>query len=78
MMKRISVIWTPGTEMVYATNPSGEGLFSRLPNQGAYNQVAGNSQTPLFRTPAQMMRYLRRNFVVNSTVRMIRGSAIGW
>lgn len=84
-MKRIYVLWTDElsgttTERVLATNPSGSGLFMRDPNDGAYSQLRGNDQTPTFRTPAQLMNYVRREICESGivSIKMVRGSAVGW
>lgn len=43
----------------YATNNSGEGLF--ILKSGAYSQLVGNAQTPMFKTPEQFIAYIRRH-----------------
>ncbi len=58
LMKTITVRWPDGHEMIYATNPSGEGAFVRHPYEGAYRQITGNAQTPVFKTPQQFRRWL--------------------
>jgi len=59
-MRRI-LLRTPTGEVYYATNRAGEGLFVRLPYEGAYKQLLGTCQTPVFRTPQQFRRWLRRH-----------------
>ncbi len=46
----------------YATNNDGRGLF-RLEG-GAYVQLEGNGQTPIFKTLPQFRRYLSRHYSV--------------
>lgn len=83
-MKHISVIWQNRNglggdrKMVIATNDDGSGLFYRAPSEGSYHQMAGNCQTPTFRSATQMVGYLRRHYYTDGNVRIIRGSAIGW
>jgi hypothetical protein len=57
-MKRIEIERPDGTVMVYATNDDGGGAFVRRENDGAYHQMAGNSQTPGFKTPKQLLKYV--------------------
>jgi hypothetical protein len=83
-MKRINVIWTNRDglggepETVIATNDNGSGLFRRDPGENGYHQMAGNHQTPVFRTPAQMISYLRLHHCDAGSIHIVRGSAVGW
>lgn len=47
-----------GTE--YACNREGQGLFLRR-SDGSWSQSRGTSQTPTFRTPAALSRYVHTN-----------------
>ena len=55
MMRRLEM--SDGT--VWATNAAGRGVFYRRIHIGAYHQLAGTGQTPIFHTPQQFRRYLR-------------------
>jgi hypothetical protein len=56
-MKRITVERPHGTRMIYATNDDGTGAFYRKPHEGAYRQLSGNAQTPIFKTPEQLREW---------------------
>lgn len=58
-MRRI--ILSDGRE--FATNEHDGGVFCRRPD-GNWQQWAGNSQTPQFRTAQQFRAYLRTHFSV--------------
>ena len=57
-MKRIKISRPDGTIMVYATTDDGSGAFVRREYEGAYRQMAGTMQTPTFKTPKQLLKYV--------------------
>ena len=69
---------TDGSE--WACNRLGEGVFSRK-GDGTWQQHTGTEQTPTFRTPAALSRYVRTNYRAGNgddLPGMKRGSARGW
>jgi hypothetical protein len=62
MMKSIEIKGLFGETKRFATNHDGSGAF--VLNGGCYNQIAGNAQTPTFKSPAQFRRWLRDRFGV--------------
>jgi hypothetical protein len=72
-MRRV-VVRTPQGVYYYATNGAGEGVFVRAPYEGAYKQLLGTCQTPVFRTPQQFRRWLRCHLGVKGRTL----SAWGW
>lgn len=46
----------------WACNDEGEGIFTR--HADGWKQHLGTGQTPIFRTPAQLRRYIRKMFNV--------------
>lgn len=62
MMKSIEIRTPLGETKKFATNYDGSGAF--VLNGSGYNQLAGNAQTPTFKTPTQFRRWLRDNFDV--------------
>lgn len=73
-MKSIQVTTADGKIQQFACNNDGSGVF--VLRGGAYQQIAGNGQTPHFGTPAALRRWLGSNR--DDVVAMVRGSAIGW
>lgn len=83
MMKSIVIQYKPGTEDLYgkrltvqewACNKYGEGIFFRK-DDGTWQQYTGTGQTPVFRTPEELRRYLRTHYEVRSA-RIIE--TMGW
>jgi hypothetical protein len=59
-MKNIRIKRTDGKELVYATNNSGEGLFVRLPHEGAYSQILGNGQFTANKTARGFFKQIQK------------------
>ena len=45
----------------FATNKDGTGFF--VLDGGAYRQIRGNGQTPVFRTAEQFVRFVKKNIL---------------
>lgn len=62
----------------WACNREGEGIFSRR-KDGTWQQHTGTGQTPVFRTPQQLSRYVHERYRDRDGERLARMvSNSGW
>jgi hypothetical protein len=73
-MKSITVKLANGQTKVFATNKTGEGLFSRAVNAGAYSQISGNSQFKANKTAKGFFNQVQRELEIKGELT----DSMGW